>query len=83
MKNYPGGYDSLSLRELLDSVVISHVSKAISPEKMSVAERQRDLQFVKESLVQCAHFIRSVIEDSEGEYLIGAGSAESYKRDKA
>ncbi|HHL2824742.1 TPA: hypothetical protein ACQ431_002971 [Citrobacter murliniae] len=81
MINYPGGFDSLTIRELLDDLVTSHISKAISSEKMSTAQRKKDLAFIHGVLVSAAHFVSSSIEEREGRYLIGNNTANAYRAD--
>ena len=82
MNQYPGGFDSLTVRELLDQLVTSHISKAISSEKMSAAQRKEDLAFIHGVLVSAAHFVRSSIEEREGKYLIGNSTAEAYSAEQ-
>lgn len=82
MNQYPGGFDSLTVRELLDEIVTSHISKAMSSEKMSAAQRKEDLKFIHGVLVSAAHFVRSSIEEREGQYLIGNATAENYRAEQ-
>ncbi len=76
---YPGDFDSLEIRRLLDSLVSAHISAAIAGEKMKPADRNRDLATIKESIVSAAHLVRSIIEEREGVWLIGSNSAEAYE----
>lgn len=78
LKEYPGGFDSLTIRELLDDLVTAHISKAMSGEKMKPAERTQDLALIKSTIVMAAHFVRSVLEEKEGEYLIGNCTAKQW-----
>lgn len=77
---YPGGYDSLTIRELLDDLVTCHISKAMSSEKMDKAEKAADLKFIHGVIVSAAHFVRSAIEEREGNYLIGNSTADMYRK---
>ena len=82
MNNYPGGFNSLTIRELLDDLVTSHLSKAISSEKMNAAQRRKDLTFIHDVLVIAANFVRSSIEEREGKYLIGNSTADAYRAEQ-
>ncbi|EMH4094423.1 MULTISPECIES: hypothetical protein [Serratia] len=76
---YPGDFDSLEIRKLLDGLVSAHISSAIAGEKMKTADRNRDLATIKESIVSAAHLVRSIIEEREGVWLIGSNAAETYE----
>ncbi|EPK0247891.1 hypothetical protein PP737_001622 [Serratia marcescens] len=76
---YPGDFDSLEIRKLLDGLVTAHISAAIAGEKMRTADRNRDLATIKESIVSAAHLVRSIIEEREGVWLIGSNAAETYE----
>lgn len=58
----PGGFSIDDAREPLDNLVQSHISKAISPEKMPASERTADLSWIHGVIVQAAHFVRASIE---------------------
>ena len=77
-QEYPGGFDSLTIRELLDDLVNAHISKAVTSERMKPADRLQDLAFIQKTIVQAAHLVRSVIEEKEGAYLIGNNTAAQY-----
>ncbi|MBN5232484.1 hypothetical protein JY446_24460 [Serratia marcescens] len=79
MQQYPGDFDSLEIRKLLDGLVTAHISAAIAGEKMKPADRNRDLATIKESIVSAAHLVRSIIEEREGVWLIGSNAAETYE----
>ncbi|MBC3250494.1 hypothetical protein H8I91_09485 [Serratia fonticola] len=83
LKEYPGGFDSLTIRELLDELVTAHVSKAMSGEKMKPAERTQDLALIKSTIVMAAHFVRSVLEEKEGKYLIGNCTAAQWAKQQS
>jgi hypothetical protein len=76
---YPGDFDSLEIRKLLDGLVSAHISAAIAGEKMKEADRNRDLATIKESIVSAAHLVRSIIEEREGVWLNGINSAEDFR----
>ncbi|BEN46172.1 hypothetical protein SMKC056_31180 [Serratia marcescens] len=76
---YPGDFDSLEIRKLLDGLVSAHISAAIAGEKMKASDRNRDLATIKESIVSAAHLVRSIIEEREGVWLIGSNAAETYE----
>jgi hypothetical protein len=78
---YPGDFNSLEIRELLDGLVSAHISAAIAGEKMKTADRNRDLATIKESIVSAAHLIRSLIEEREGVWLIGCNTAEVHSKE--
>lgn len=77
-QKYPGGFDSLTIRELLDDLVNAHISKAVTSERMKPTDRLQDLATIQKTIVQAAHLVRSVIEEKEGEYLIGNNTAAHY-----
>ncbi|BEM57275.1 hypothetical protein SME22J_11360 [Serratia marcescens] len=76
---YPGDFDSLEIRKLLDGLVYAHISAAIAGEKMKTADRNRDLSIIKESIVSAAHLVRFLIEEREGVWLNGIDAAEAYE----
>ncbi len=75
---YPGNFDGLEIRKLLDGLVSAHISAAIAGEKMKTADRNRDLATIKESIVSAAHLVRSIIEEREGIWLNGINSADDF-----
>ncbi|WP_129543824.1 hypothetical protein [Serratia sp. 1D1416] len=78
---YPGDFDSLEIRKLLDGLVSAHISAAIAGEKMKTADRNRDLAIIKESIVSAAHLVRSIIEEREGVWLNGINSADDFRKE--
>ncbi|WBF44476.1 hypothetical protein [Serratia rubidaea] len=78
---YPGGFDSLEIRQLLDGLVSAHISAAIAGEKMKTADRNRDLAIIKQSIVSAAHLVRSVIEEREGVWLNGIDEAGKHRQE--
>ncbi|AGN89469.1 hypothetical protein Eta_0023 [Serratia phage Eta] len=78
---YPGGFDRLEIRKLLDGLVSAHISAAIAGEKMKTADRNRDLSIIKGSIVSAAHLVRSIIEEREGVWLNGINSADAFLKE--
>lgn len=78
---YPGDFDSLEIRKLLDGLVSAHISAAIAGEKMKASDRNRDLATIKESIVSAAHLVRSIIEEREGVWLNGINSADDFLKE--
>lgn len=78
---YPGDFDSLEIRKLLDGLVSAHISAAIAGEKMKEVDRIRDLATIKESIVSAAHLVRSIIEERDGVWLNGINSADDFRKD--
>lgn len=73
----PGGFSVDEAKTLLDDLVRSHISKAMSGERMSASERDADLGLIRGVIVQAAHFVRSTVEEFEAEPLpqvSGAGT---------
>lgn len=61
----PGDFSIDDAKGLLDELVKSHISKAISPERMPASERAADLAWIHGVIVQAAHFVRASIEGYE------------------
>ncbi len=76
---YPGDFDSLEIRKLLDGLVSAHISAAIDGERMATAVRNRELATIKEIIASAVHLVRSIIEEREGVWLIGSNAAETYE----
>lgn len=58
----PGGFSLDEARELHANLVNSHISKAISSEKMKLSNRNNDLAWIKEQLISAAWFVQASIE---------------------
>lgn len=58
----PGGFSLDEIRELHANLVNSHISKAISGEKMKLSNRNNDLAWIKSQLVSAAWFVQASIE---------------------
>lgn len=58
----PGGFSLDEAKELHTNLVNSHISKAISSEKMKSSNRNNDLAWIKEQLVSAAWFVQASIE---------------------
>lgn len=62
----PGGFSIDEAKELLESLVNAHISKAVTRERMKSEERFADLEIIKQSIVIAAWFVRAHIEEAEG-----------------
>lgn len=62
----PGGFSIEEAKELLNSLVNAHISKAVTRERMKSEERFTDLEIIKQSIVSAAWFVRAHIEAAEG-----------------
>lgn len=58
----PGGFSLDDAKELHTNLVNSHISKAISGERMKLATRNTDLAWIKTQLVSAAWFVQASIE---------------------
>lgn len=58
----PGGFSLDDAKELHSNLVNSHISKAISGERMKLATRNTDLAWIKTQLVSAAWFVQASIE---------------------
>lgn len=50
----PGGFSPQEAQELLDNLVRSHISKALSGERMAARDRNADLAWIRQQLVDAA-----------------------------
>lgn len=64
LRELPGGFSQEEARALHANLVQSHVSKALSGEKMNAAEKNADLSWIKDVIVSAAWFVQSCIETS-------------------
>lgn len=55
----PGGFSPEEAQELLDNLVRSHISKALSGERMAARDRNADLTWIRQQLVDAAWFVRA------------------------
>ena len=60
--NFPGGFSIEEARTLHTNLVNSHISKAMSGEKMNPAEKEQDLRWIHSVLVSAAWFVKASIE---------------------
>ncbi|MFK8540217.1 hypothetical protein ACI75M_25105 [Escherichia coli] len=58
----PGGFSPEEAQELLDNLVRSHISKALSGERMAARDRNADLAWIRQQLVDAAWFVRATLE---------------------
>ncbi|EHD4008727.1 hypothetical protein JRA00_004207 [Salmonella enterica] len=58
----PGGFSPQEAQELLDNLVRSHISKALSGERMAARDRNADLAWIRQQLVDAAWFVRATLE---------------------
>ncbi len=58
----PGGFSPEEAQELLDNLVRSHISKALSGERMAARDRNADLTWIRQQLVDAAWFVRATLE---------------------
>ena len=59
------GYEKMlrtEAQELLDNLVRSHISKALSGERMAARDRNADLTWIRQQLVDAAWFVRATLE---------------------
>lgn len=69
-REFPGGFTFEEAKELHANLVRSHISKAISSEKMNKSARDTDLAWIKEQLISAAWFVQASIDRAAG---IGKG----------
>lgn len=62
--NLPGGFSIEEARTLHTNLVSSHISKAMSGEKMNKARKEADLRWIHSVLVSAAWFVKASIEDA-------------------
>lgn len=60
--NLPGGFSIEEARTLHTNLVSSHISKAMSGEKMNKARKEADLRWIHSVLVSAAWFVKASIE---------------------
>lgn len=60
--NLPGGFSIEEARTLHTNLVSSHISKALSGEKMNKATKEADLRWIHGVLVSAAWFVGASIE---------------------
>lgn len=60
--NFPGGFSIEEARTLHTNLVSSHISKAMSGEKMNKARKEADLRWIHSVLVSAAWFVKASIE---------------------
>lgn len=58
----PGGFSPEEAQALLDNLVRSHISKALSGERMAARDRNADLAWIRQQLVDAAWFVRATLE---------------------
>lgn len=58
----PGGFSPEEAQELLDNLVRSHISKALSGERMAASDRYAELAWIRQQLVDAAWFVRATLE---------------------
>ncbi|MBZ5855452.1 hypothetical protein [Escherichia coli] len=58
----PGGFSPEEAQELLDNLVRSHISKVLSGERMAARDRNADLTWIRQQLVDAAWFVRATLE---------------------
>lgn len=62
--NLPGGFTIEEAKELHENLVKSHVSKALSGEKMKKENRDADLRWIHGVIVQAAWFVKASLEQN-------------------
>ena len=62
--NLPGGFTIEEAKELHENLVKSHVSKALSGEKMKKENRDADLRWIHGVIVQAAWFVKASLEQT-------------------
>ncbi|MCP8773574.1 hypothetical protein NDJ66_24000 [Escherichia coli] len=62
LRRIPGGFSPEEAQELLDNLVRSHISKALSGERMAARDRNADLTWIRQQLVDAAWFVRATLE---------------------
>lgn len=62
--NLPGGFTIEEAKELHENLVKSHVSKALSGEKMKKKDRDADLRWIHGVIVQAAWFVKASLEQN-------------------
>ncbi|ENY9577406.1 DUF551 domain-containing protein [Escherichia coli] len=62
--NLPGGFTIEEAKELHENLVKSHISKALSGEKMKKENRDADLRWIRDVIVQAAWFVKASLEQT-------------------
>lgn len=62
----PGGFSMEEAKELHKNLVSSHISKAMSSERMKKTDRDADLRWIHGVLVSAAWFVESTVADAAG-----------------
>ena len=60
----PGGFTIEEAKELHEDLVRSHISKALSGEKMKKKDREADLRWIHGVIVQAAWFVKASLEQN-------------------
>ncbi|EOB3229987.1 DUF551 domain-containing protein, partial [Escherichia coli] len=60
----PGGFTIEDARELHENLVRSHISQALSGEKMKKKDRDADLRWIHGVIVQAAWFVKASLEQT-------------------
>ncbi|WP_342672888.1 hypothetical protein [Escherichia coli] len=58
----PGGFSPEEAQALLDNLVRSHISRALSGERMAARDRNADLAWIRQQLVDAVWFVRATLE---------------------
>ncbi|EFL0484702.1 hypothetical protein G8G26_002855 [Escherichia coli] len=58
----PGGFTIEDAKELHENLVRSHISQALSGEKMKKKDRDADLRWIHGVIVQAAWFVKASLE---------------------
>ncbi|EIC4997424.1 DUF551 domain-containing protein [Escherichia coli] len=58
----PGGFTIKETQELYEDLVRSHISQALSGEKMKKKDREADLRWIHDVIVQAAWFVKASLE---------------------
>ncbi len=58
----PGGFSPEEAQELLDNLGRSHISKALSGERMAARDRYAELAWIRQQLGDAAWFVRATLE---------------------
>ncbi|EES3890961.1 DUF551 domain-containing protein [Escherichia coli] len=68
----PGGFTIEEAKELHEDLARSHISKALSGEKMKKKDRDADLRWIHGVIVQAAWFVKASLEQNalSGNYLV-------------
>ena len=60
----PGGFTIEDAKELHENLVRSHISQALSGEKMKKKDREADLRWIHDVIVQAAWFVKASLEQN-------------------